>query len=93
MYSICSTHAHEERFGNIMNGRDHLPSKEGDLMRLGSPMRTSKNCGRSDRSRLRYPSHLRDWARVHPLISGKARRRFFALRFQAESVCTTPKRT
>jgi transposase len=44
--------------------------KEGGLIRWGSPLWTSKNRGRYDRSRLRYPSDLTDeeWAQVEPLI-------------------------
>jgi transposase len=42
----------------------------GGLIRWGSPLWTSKNRGRYDRSRLRYPSDLTDeeWAQVEPLI-------------------------
>ena len=43
----------------------------GGLIHLGgSTMWTSKNRGRYDRSRLRYPSDLTDdeWALVEPLI-------------------------
>ena len=35
-------------------------SREGGLLRGGSPMWTAKNRGRYDRSKLRYPSDLTD---------------------------------
>jgi transposase len=44
--------------------------RSGGLIRGGSPMWTSKNRGRYDRSALRYPSDLTDdeWALIEPLI-------------------------
>jgi hypothetical protein len=47
--------------------------KGGGLIRGGSPMWTSKNRARYDRSKLRYPSDLTDdeWRLVEPLSRGK----------------------
>src|SRR3981189_248003 len=56
-----------EEFLNHMN---HMCFKGCGLIRGGSPMWTSQNRGRYDRSKLRYPSDLTDdeWALVRPLI-------------------------
>jgi transposase len=72
--------------GNILNGRNHLRCKGGGLILFGgSPMWTSRNRGRYDRSRLRYPSDATDeeWALVEPLIPPAKRggnRRHFVVR-------------
>ena len=66
MWSACS-----EPVRNILNTSESIDSKGGGLIRWGSPMWTSKNRGRYDRSRLRYPSDLTDeeWALVELLIA------------------------